>query len=526
MTLQLKLPVTINRASDALTGVDITAGDGWSLLASLQRGAFAVVDPPYWEPDSINRAMRYTAARLDEYTMAGFFSRIRQCVMPGWAGQQVRYMVFNRSSPEFVQGMEDLGFQVHALKARTIGGLTERKAVEEVVALNFEPDAGATLRAHLTHPDPERLLPASEGGPAASGQSAAHRVAREASGRVSPATGDPSMMRSEPAGRIADPAAASAGRDRPAASYETLAPQAALDTLRALPVQRRTAADLLRALYPPAATQSEANAARANVNALKSFDVFLQSRRGLEYALSNFSEFAATLHAYFEQLPPGTKGKSRRNSVKELGQLCFPELPSLSAFREAVQHSAWDQLSAQDRQRQLAAAHQDEASARAAAGRAAWERISTAHQVHMWTVCYHFDEHLARKNMHISTLLRDPATAAVNFIHEKQELLKSKPNDNTLKGMLRLWRQAAFPLELDEDLPKALKAALSTEATRVSVGRIVPDVAEYACVKGLTREDFYNKAREDRLDAEHHFRAELTAWTDSTSSTRILLANI
>lgn len=540
-TKLLRLPGAIAKASDALTGVEIRRGDGWELLAGLKHGALAVVDPAYWSPANFASPMHYSTAALSEYTAEGFFDRLKKHVMPGWLAQRVRFVIFNRSSADFNQGMEDLGFKVYPLLRRNIGGSKGLGKMDEMMAVNYELAPGARLRACLTHPDPERLPPARVSGPEENAAEAAHG---SPAGHAGPAVRLTARQREKLPARGDSPAAASPGDPLPLAaespdaepahapaagpapdeqhaSYETLVPHAALAALQALPDERRNARGLLKALSAAGGVLSEAERTtiRGYSMHLAPFDGFLESRGGIAPALRNFTELARAAFAYREAIAHSRDTVVRIAALGQFCRLCFPVTPALLAFREAMQKPAWEQLDAQARDALLAKHGHDPAAARAAAGETAWQRLGGFQRSRALAVTCQFDQHLALRNLHIDTLLRDPSTAAARFILESRALLALFP-DTRIAAPLRQWRQAAFPLELDSALAERMAALGFMPSTLVTFRSAVSHFAEYAHVHRLDKESFFARLHEPGL------RAELLAWCDDARTAKHLLINL
>lgn len=151
------LPVNIDRMSDALTGAEVMQGDGWKLLDSLKRGALAVVDPLYWEPDGTTRVATYSNNNVPESKLGGFFEQLDRHVMPAWRDRHVRIVMFNRSSPGASWSLQRRGFEVFPLfKLDVTSGYWG--SLQEMVAVNFSFDANATLHSCVTLPEPEAPL--------------------------------------------------------------------------------------------------------------------------------------------------------------------------------------------------------------------------------------------------------------------------------------------------------------------------------------------------------------------------------
>lgn len=152
-TLFHNLPWRIDRVHDALTGVDIRRGDGWELLRSAQKGAFALIDPPYWgEKKKMANLKVYGKGSCKDYTKTGFLNKVDQHAMPAWKNG-VRMMMFNRWDGEIANEMESRGFHVTALSNLT-RLTTGQSNLVEFMAVNFHIDANATLRPFVTHPSP------------------------------------------------------------------------------------------------------------------------------------------------------------------------------------------------------------------------------------------------------------------------------------------------------------------------------------------------------------------------------------
>lgn len=160
---QLALPVTIDRASAALADVRITCADGWELLKSLQRGALAVIDPPYvMTTDNRRATVRYSRTDSREYTETGFLKKWDEYAMPAWMNG-VRVVLFNRLLPVVADGLARRGFKVlKPSPPRVVENALRKVELRELVAFNFDADGAATLLPYRTHPEPEILLQGDE----------------------------------------------------------------------------------------------------------------------------------------------------------------------------------------------------------------------------------------------------------------------------------------------------------------------------------------------------------------------------
>jgi site-specific DNA-adenine methylase len=158
-TMFHNLPLHIDQVSDALTGVDIQRGDGWELLHSLRKDAFALIDPPYWADKKKSASLKvYNNGSRDDFSKARFLNMVDQIVMPAWK-EGARMIMFNRLDDDIAHEMKSRGFDVTALL--NINRMSrDNSNLTEFMAVNFNIDSNATLRPFIAHPSPAAPLAA------------------------------------------------------------------------------------------------------------------------------------------------------------------------------------------------------------------------------------------------------------------------------------------------------------------------------------------------------------------------------
>ncbi|MDB5771405.1 MAG: hypothetical protein JWM42_1779 [Burkholderia sp.] len=150
----------IDEASPLLQDTTVRSHDGWQLLEELGKEHLAIIDPAYWEPAEKTSIVTYGRGKVAELSEEGFLDKVRRYVMPAW-GANARLVLTNRYSPSVATSLSNMGWVVHGPTAPSNASVGKKDPMRELVAVNFNFDPLARVRAYVAFPGPERqLLPA------------------------------------------------------------------------------------------------------------------------------------------------------------------------------------------------------------------------------------------------------------------------------------------------------------------------------------------------------------------------------
>jgi DNA adenine methylase len=121
-------------ASRALAGADLVVQDFRDVLASVSRGEFAYIDPPYYPVSATANFTSYTKedfGKAEQEELSALYADA--------ARRGVRLMLSNSDAP-FIRGLYE-SHQVHTVKARRAVNSdgAKRGLVSEMVVLSYEP---------------------------------------------------------------------------------------------------------------------------------------------------------------------------------------------------------------------------------------------------------------------------------------------------------------------------------------------------------------------------------------------------